>query len=123
MRRLFLIIVLSVLASTAHAHQLNVFAFVQDNVVIVETKFSTGRIPVSGEVRVLNVDAEIVLQTKLETDGTVRFPLDQTFSADGITIEVTTGDGHEDYWILTPQDIENGMASSSDDVSEDGAES
>ena len=42
----------AVAATPAMAHQLNVFAFVEDGSVVVEAKFSTGRIPVSGEVRV-----------------------------------------------------------------------
>lgn len=98
-------------ATTAQAHQLNVFASVQDGVVVVETKFSTGKIPVSGEARILDADSQVILTLPLESDGTVRFPLDPQFAETGITIEVRTGEGHEDYWILTPEDIANGSGS------------
>lgn len=91
------------------AHQLNVFAFVEDGTVIVETKFSNGNIPVSGTVRVL--DAENILQMTLPLgkDGTARFPLDTDVSTGGLSIEVETGEGHDNYWILTPDDIARGM--------------
>jgi len=111
MRRLavFLAIVLS--ATAAFAHQLNVFAFVEGDTVVVETKFSSGRIPVSGDVEVSDATSEVILTLQLQEDGTVRFPLDMDVAADGLMIEVSTGDGHSDYWILTPDDISNGSGS------------
>ncbi len=111
MRRLLAIAAVVAFASTAQAHQLNVFAFVQDGTVIVETKFSSGKIPVSGEARVLDANSEVILTLPLEEDGTVRFPLDLEVASGGMTIEVTTGEGHDDYWILTPEDIANGSES------------
>lgn len=111
MRGLFTFLAMVAFATVAQAHQLNVFAFVEDGTVVVETKFSTGKIPISGEVRVLNAASEVVLTLSLAEDGTVRFPLDAQAATDGMTIEVTTGEGHEDYWILTPQDIANGSES------------
>jgi nickel transport protein len=111
MRRFLSVIAVVAFATTAQAHQLNVFAFVQDGTVVVETKFSSGKIPVSGEVRVLNAKSELVLTLPLGADGTVRFPLDPGAADGGMTIEVMTGEGHDDYWILTPQDIANGSGS------------
>lgn len=105
--------VLAFLASTtfALAHQLNVFAFVEGDTVVVETKFSSGKIPVSGEVRVLDAATDVIMTLALEEDGTVRFPLDMDIAAEGLMIEVSTGEGHSDYWILTPDDIANGSGS------------
>lgn len=111
MRRFLSVIAVVAFATAAQAHQLNVFAFVKDGTVIVESKFSTGKIPVSGEVRVLNAASELILTLPLQADGTVRFPLDMGVAEGGMTIEVTTSEGHEDYWILTPQDIANGSGS------------
>ncbi|MDP5085639.1 MAG: hypothetical protein NWQ23_09480 [Yoonia sp.] len=111
MRRLLAILAVVAFASAAQAHQLNVFAFVEDGTVIVETKFSTGKIPVSGEVQVLNASSEVILTLPLAADGTVRFPLDVEAATGGMMIEVTTGEGHSDYWILTPEDIANGSGS------------
>ncbi|KQI67888.1 hypothetical protein AN189_12410 [Loktanella sp. 3ANDIMAR09] len=111
MRRLFAALAVVAFATAAQAHNLNVFAFVEDGTVVVETKFSTGKIPVSGEVRVLNAASEVVLTLPLQEDGTVRFPLDPDAASGGLTIEVMTGEGHDDYWILTPEDIANGSES------------
>ena len=111
MRAFLAALAVVVFATTAQAHQLNVFAFVENETVVVETKFSTGKIPVSGEVRVIGADAKVLQTLQLESDGTVRFPLDPDAATGGMTIEVTTGEGHEDYWILTPEDIARGSGS------------
>jgi nickel transport protein len=108
MRRFLAALTVVVWATTALAHQLNVFAFVEDGIVVVETKFSTGKIPVSGNVRVLDAGAVVLHTLSLDSDGTVRFPLDPDAATHGRTIEVITGEGHEDYWILTPEDIARG---------------
>ncbi|KPP93150.1 MAG: Protein of unknown function (DUF1416) [Rhodobacteraceae bacterium HLUCCA08] len=106
MKRLALALILS--AGAALAHQLTVFAFVEDGDVVVETRFSSGRVPVEGTVRVLDATEALVLETTLAEDGTARFPLDPGVASDGLTIVVETGEGHDNYWILTPQDIAGG---------------
>ncbi len=93
------------LAGPALAHRVNVFASVEDGAVTVEAKFSTGRIPVSGEVRVEDADEVLLATYPLGEDGTVRFPLDAEAAADGLSITVATDDDHEGYWLLTPADI------------------
>lgn len=106
MKRLALALILW--AGAALAHQLTVFAFVEDGEVVVEARFSSGRVPVEGTVRVLDATESPVLETTLSEDGTARFPLDPDTAADGLMIIVETGEGHDNYWILTPQDIAGG---------------
>ena len=96
-----------VLAGPALAHRVSVFASVQDDAVVVEAKFSTGRVPATGEVRVEDAAGAVLLTLPLE-DGAARFPLDRAAAADGLSITVTTGDEHEGYWLLTPADIAGG---------------
>ena len=91
-------------ATTALAHQLNVFASTDCEVVLVEAKFSTGRVPVMGEVRVLDGENTLLLTRELGEDGTSSIPLAELDATSGLMIEVDTGD-HDDYWILTPEDI------------------
>jgi nickel transport protein len=91
-------------AVPAFAHKLTVFASTDCEVVLVEAKFSSGRIPVKGEVRVLDGENALVTTTNLGKDGTVAIPLDEIDAETGVLIEVDTG-GHENYWILTPDDI------------------
>lgn len=107
--RLFLAI-LAVAASTAAAvaHRLNVFAYVEAGEVIVESRFSNGNTPQIGEMRVLDAQNTLVLTLPLAEDGTARFPLDPAHSEAGLLIEVSTSEGHDNYWILTPDDIARG---------------
>ncbi len=111
MRTLVLGLALIGAAVPALAHQLNVFAFVEGAEVVVEAQFSTGRIPVAGQVVVKDAAEAVVRTLDLAADGTARFPLDPTVSAGGLTIEVETSEGHADYWILTPDDIAAGAGS------------
>lgn len=111
-RRVLLMFALVTASATAAlAHQLNVFAFVEDGMVNVECKFSNGNVPVFGEVRVLDAQDVILTTLSLGEDGTTAFPLDPETASEGLKIEVDTGDGHDDYWILTPADIASGSGS------------
>lgn len=91
------------LGSQAAAHRLNVFAWVNGSEVLVEAKFSNGRVPQSGTIRVYDAEDTLVRTLTLDENGTARFPVDG--GEDGLRIELGTGEGHEDYWILTPDDV------------------
>lgn len=108
MKPLLAALALAASTAAANAHQLNVFAYVEEGVVIVESRFSNGNPPQQGEVRVLDGDNQQFMTLPLEADGTVRFPLDPDHAGDGLLIEVSTGGGHDNYWILTPDDIARG---------------
>ena len=88
----------------AAAHQLVVFASVDCEAVTVEAKFSNGRITQKGDVRVLDGENNLLTTLQLQTDGTVRVPLDSVDHSGGLQIEVDTG-SHDNYWIVTPEDI------------------
>ena len=94
---------LSLLTVAASAHQLMVFAAVDGQEVVVETKFSNGKVPKTGTVTVYDGEDKVVGSHALSPDGTARFPLEHAES--GLRIEVTTGEGHDNYWVLTPDDI------------------
>lgn len=96
------------MSAAAWAHQLNVFAYVEEGEVIVESRFSNGNPPQVGEVRVLDAQNQPLLVMPLQGDGTARFPLDPAHGDAGLLIEVSTGEGHDNYWILTPDDIARG---------------
>lgn len=103
LRSAVLAVGLSLLTAAASAHQLMVFAAVDGQEVVVETKFSNGKVPKAGTVTVYDGKDKIVGTHALSPDGTARFPLKHAES--GLRIEVTTGEGHDNYWILTPDDI------------------
>ncbi|MEM6310084.1 MAG: hypothetical protein AAF754_08540 [Pseudomonadota bacterium] len=86
------------------AHQLVVFASVDCTVVTVEAKFSNGKITQQGDVRVLDGANNLLRTLQLDSDGTARVPLASVDHSGGLLIEVDTG-SHDNYWIVTPQDI------------------
>lgn len=88
----------------AAAHQLVVFASHDCEVVTVEAKFSSGRIAQTGDVRVLDGENRLLTTLELQDDGTARVPLAEVDHSGGLVIEVDTG-GHDNYWIVTPEDI------------------
>ncbi|MFO6463488.1 hypothetical protein ACK8OR_03765 [Jannaschia sp. KMU-145] len=96
------------LTGPALAHRVNVFASVEEDTVTVEARFSTGRIPVSGEVRIEDANGQTVATYPLGADGTMQFSLAGLPYEDGLAISVRTGDDHEGYWLLTPADITSG---------------
>ncbi|MEJ6392650.1 hypothetical protein V8J82_05240 [Gymnodinialimonas sp. 2305UL16-5] len=100
-----------VMSTAALAHQLNVFAYVEEGVVIVESRFSNGNLPQLGEVSVLDAEGEALMLLPVGEDGVTRFPLDPAHADTGLLIEVRTGEGHDNYWILTPEDIARGSGS------------
>jgi nickel transport protein len=53
---------------------------------------------------VLDGESELLDTLALDPDGTLRIPLDSVDYAGGLVVEVDTG-SHEDYWIITPDDI------------------
>ncbi|MEL7343404.1 MAG: hypothetical protein AAFN59_00910 [Pseudomonadota bacterium] len=96
--------------ATAGAHQLNVFASVDCESVTVEAKFSNGKYASEGEVRVMDANSMLLTTLALEADGTQQVPLDSVDHSSGLVIEVDVG-SHDDYWIVTPDDIARNCAS------------
>ena len=103
-RRLFLIGLLALVTTSAAAHKLVVFASVDCEAVTVEAKFSNGKAAIQGDVRVLDGNNNLLQTLQLGTDGTVAIPLSNVDDSGGLVIEVDTG-SHENYWIVTPEDI------------------
>ena len=108
MKSIMATLVLVASSVAALAHGLTVFAYVEDGEVFVESRFSNGNAPRIGEVRVLDGNNDPVMVMPLAEDGTARFALDPAHAAAGLLIEVSTGNGHDNYWILTPDDIARG---------------
>lgn len=93
-------------AGAAAAHDLRVFAWVDGDEVVVESRFADGAPPRTAVARVRDADGALILETPLGPDGIGRFALGA--HRDGLRIEVRTDGNHEDYWLLTPQDIAKG---------------
>jgi nickel transport protein len=92
------------LPTPSHAHKLSVFAWVECDTVVVEGKLGGGKRPKQGKVSVYDGEGHLILETELDTDGTARFPLKDYQT--GLKVVVDIGEGHQSFWILTPNDIE-----------------
>jgi nickel transport protein len=105
------VVALALVAATAvAAHDLRVFASVSGQEVAVEAKFSSGRVPAGGEVRVFDGADTLVMTLPVGEGGVTTFALPDGAAETGLRIEVEAGDGHSDYWLLTPDDIAHGQA-------------
>lgn len=109
MIRIFAFLLSLTLAMPAVAHDLRVFASVAGETVTVETKFSSGRVPTGGEVRVLDVENVVLITMEIGEQGLTEFTLPIGAKETGLLIEVDVSEGHSDYWVLTPDDIAHGQ--------------
>lgn len=110
LRVIALLAAMAAIALPAAAHRLNVFAWIDGEEVVVEGKFASGVVPAVGTVRVYDGADVLLVTVEIGRDGAVRIPLGGLASESGLRIEMDVGDGHEDYWILTPGDIESQRA-------------
>jgi len=100
----FCVVFVLIGASWALAHQLSVFAWVDGDTVMIEGRLPKGKHPKQGDVLVYDGTDQLLLRTKLRTDGTASFPLEN--GETGYRIVVDIGHGHHSYWVLTPYDIQ-----------------
>lgn len=91
-------------AGSAAAHQLSVFAKVENGVVLIEASFPDGRPVATGTLRILDAAGMLILEQPLEPPYPIRFAVGGHI--DGLRIEVDAGGGHNNYWLLTPADIQ-----------------
>ena len=101
---LFIVITLACFSSSAFAHRLSVFAWIEGDELVVEGKLSGGKRPKKGMVYVYDGEDKLLLKSILSEDGTTRFPLPDYQT--GLKIVIDVDGGHRSYWILTPYDIE-----------------
>jgi nickel transport protein len=103
-RSTLLTFALLVCAGPAAAHQLSVYATVEDGVALIEAAFADGRPVSAGTLRILDVTGALIMEQPLQPPYPIRFAVGEHI--DGLRIEVDAGGGHENYWLLTPADIQ-----------------
>lgn len=98
-----LLATLGLLAAPALAHGLLVSARVEGGEVVAEARYENGNPVVNGTFDVFDGDDALILSVEAGPDGIARFPLEG--AEGGLRVEMDAGDGHYDYWVLTPADI------------------
>lgn len=87
----------------AAAHQLTVFAKVENQIVLISAAFADGTPVAAGTLRIIDEDGNLLLESLVDGTYPVHFPVGT--HTGGLRIEVDAGGGHENYWILTPADL------------------
>lgn len=87
----------------ALAHQLTVFATVADDMVKITATFANGNPVMSGVLEIRGADDAVLLSQDVDGQWPVLFPVGD--HKDGLRIAVDAGNGHSNYWILTPNDL------------------
>lgn len=101
----FLALLGVVLCGPAHAHRVNVFAWIEGGDVVVEGSFSRGNPARGAAVDALaqGLDAP-VFQGKTDAAGLVRFPLPAQARGRELRIVLNAGEGHRNEWLLTAEE-------------------
>lgn len=92
------------LATPALAHKVNVFAVAENGVVTGEGYFSGGAKAQGSTVEIRNAQGELLAQAMTAPNGTFRIPLPPNAGAP-LTVVLKAGEGHQNDFTLTAQDL------------------
>lgn len=105
---LFSCILTCLLATSAFAHRVNIFAWIEGNTVYTESFFSSGNKAQSSTIRATDQNTgKLLAEGKTNTKGEWSFPLsaEALKSKDPIVITLDAGQGHASTWTLEAQDF------------------
>jgi nickel transport protein len=108
-------LLLLLFAGPAHAHRVNIFAWVEGQTVHTESKFSGGKRVVAGTVEVYDRGSGTkLLSGTTDKEGRFSFPLPQGVRQNpaGLRIAVIAGMGHQNDWLLSPEELGGSAAPS-----------
>lgn len=104
MSRILLPLVLALLTHTsALAHRVNVFAYVEGGEVVVECSYSKSKRVNRGTIEVLSLQSgETLLSGETDEDGSFRFPVPEAArrTGSGLRIVLVAGEGHQNEWVV-----------------------
>ncbi|MDY6906424.1 MAG: hypothetical protein SWH61_17265 [Thermodesulfobacteriota bacterium] len=102
-----LFVVLS--AGPANAHRVMIFAWIEGDRVLTQSKFPGGGPVSDGEIVVLDAAGKDVLAGRTDEQGNFSFGLNQLNEPGEIKIVLKAGMGHQAYWKLTAQEVAGAM--------------
>jgi nickel transport protein len=91
-------------ASSADAHGVSVFAWVDGDTIHVESKFSGGRKPKDAPIEVFDDNGHLLLEGRTNDDGEFSFQVPQKTE---MKIVLTAGMGHKAEWTIPVQDLQD----------------
>ncbi len=106
-RVMLLSVVVSVLCisvAPAFAHNVQVFAYVEDGKVYTESYFADGSPVKNGQIKVFNGKGELILEGKTKEDGTFSFALPK--GVHSLKVTINAGMGHKSEYILSGDELQ-----------------
>ncbi len=83
------------------AHRVNVFAWVDGDMIRVEAKFAGGKKVMGGGIRVMDENGKVIHEGKTDESGSYAFSI----PAEGaLTVAVEAGQGHRGEWRILGED-------------------
>ena len=101
--------------SQALAHNVSVFAWVEEGTVHVESKFSGGRRPVAAPVEVYDNQGELLLKGVTDENGEFSFKVPRKTA---MKVVVLAGMGHRGEWTIPLSDLETVSAETTTQAAE-----
>lgn len=95
---------LLIMAGTASAHRVNVFAWVEGDKIHVESKFAGGKKVKAGKVVVLDLQGNELLSGLTNDQGEFSFKIPMRTD---LKIVLSAGQGHQAHWTIPAAEIEN----------------
>jgi nickel transport protein len=91
------------LAAPAMAHKVNIFAYVEGDVVYTESYFPDGKMVENGTIEVLDASGNKLLEGKADQDGHFSFPLPE--KKEDLTIVINATMGHKNSYLLQKSEM------------------
>ena len=96
------------LCAGANAHRVNIFAWIEGDQVVTESKFSSGSRVQKGAVTVKNAADGSVLAAGVTDDaGVWRFDVTDAMrhAPKGLELEINAGEGHQNQWSIPADEL------------------
>jgi nickel transport protein len=95
-------VMLLMCATSAAAHKVTVFAWVEGDTVHTESKFSGGKVVQGGKIEVLDAQGGRLLEGRTDDGGAFSFKVP---AAGDLTVVLTAGMGHRNTWRLSAAEL------------------
>lgn len=96
------------LSSTALAHRVNIFAYVEGREIQVECGFSKTQRVKHGKIEVLDAKSgQLLLNGQTDEQGIFRFliPPQASQAEKGLLVRIFAGEGHQNEWLISPAEL------------------
>ncbi|PQP35661.1 hypothetical protein C6A37_01480 [Desulfobacteraceae bacterium SEEP-SAG9] len=111
----WIVVLIYMLPGDAHAHKVNIFAWVEGNMIYTESKFSGGRRTKQAPVEVYDENGKILLKGVTNDRGEFSFKIPKHTS---LRIVLLAGMGHRTEWTIPVDEIQEVFEKASDDLSD-----